>query len=446
MITENLSTLKIYKLTQEQYERKLANGEIDQAALYFTDDDSEDIDMSMYVTVDQLNNKADAEHIHNDIYYTETEIDEKIDAIVGELSGNIDGKADVHDHPYLSSDTAYAASDVVGGSALYSQKMSITRIEADITTIAADLPRSTEAIYFGGSNAMSYGCPAAYCMINIKKSEADRTIMDCYALNTGDHYINGCMNPSNVDVSPWTGWVQQSNENHTHTTNDIDDWQAEISAYETKLDANDKLLAAKSYADTILSTHISDTVDNVKHITATERTNWNAAYDHSNENHYTFLNIAVDGSTAIVSADSKEDTLTFKGDNNITITPDADNDKITISVADSTLDTKGIVQLTNSTSSTSITTAATPNSVKAAYDLANGKSDIGHSHDDLYYTESEIDSKVSALNNYISTTSNSVKEYADNGDETTLGASKAYTNNAVAQKTQVQIITWGADD
>lgn len=34
---------------------------------------------------------------------------------------------------------------------------------------------------------------------------------------------------------------------------------------------------------------------------------------------------------------------------------------------------KGVVQLTNSTSSTSTTTAATPSSVKAAYDLANGK-------------------------------------------------------------------------
>ena len=36
MFTENLSTLKIHKLTQEQYERELAAGNIDPNALYLT--------------------------------------------------------------------------------------------------------------------------------------------------------------------------------------------------------------------------------------------------------------------------------------------------------------------------------------------------------------------------------------------------------------------------
>ena len=36
MITENLSTLKIHKLTQEQYDRELAAGNIDANALYLT--------------------------------------------------------------------------------------------------------------------------------------------------------------------------------------------------------------------------------------------------------------------------------------------------------------------------------------------------------------------------------------------------------------------------
>lgn len=38
MITENLSTLKIHKLTQEQYDRELAAGNIDETALYLTPD------------------------------------------------------------------------------------------------------------------------------------------------------------------------------------------------------------------------------------------------------------------------------------------------------------------------------------------------------------------------------------------------------------------------
>ena len=40
MITENLSTLKIHKLTQAQYERELEAGRIDASALYLTPDEA----------------------------------------------------------------------------------------------------------------------------------------------------------------------------------------------------------------------------------------------------------------------------------------------------------------------------------------------------------------------------------------------------------------------
>ena len=85
-------------------------------------------------------------------------------------------------------------------------------------------------------------------------------------------------------------------------------------------------------------------------------------------NQNAFSNVKV-GSTT-VSADSPTDTLTLVG-SNITITPDATNDKITFTVANGTTSAKSVVKLINSTSSTSTTTAATPNSVKTAYDLAN---------------------------------------------------------------------------
>lgn len=42
MNTENLSALKIHKLTQEQYDRELAAGNIDENALYLTPDEEED--------------------------------------------------------------------------------------------------------------------------------------------------------------------------------------------------------------------------------------------------------------------------------------------------------------------------------------------------------------------------------------------------------------------
>lgn len=52
MTTENLSTLKIHKLTQEQYDRELAAGRIDENALYLTPD--EEIDLSGYATKEEI--------------------------------------------------------------------------------------------------------------------------------------------------------------------------------------------------------------------------------------------------------------------------------------------------------------------------------------------------------------------------------------------------------
>lgn len=60
--TENLSILTIHKLSQEQYDRELFAGRLDETALYLTPE--EDIDLSMYATVEQLNEKADNEHTH----------------------------------------------------------------------------------------------------------------------------------------------------------------------------------------------------------------------------------------------------------------------------------------------------------------------------------------------------------------------------------------------
>lgn len=52
MVTENLSTLKIHKLTQAQYDRELAAGNIDENALYLTPD--EVINLNEYATKAEL--------------------------------------------------------------------------------------------------------------------------------------------------------------------------------------------------------------------------------------------------------------------------------------------------------------------------------------------------------------------------------------------------------
>lgn len=50
MKTENISTLKIHKLTQEQYERELEAGNIDETALYFTQDDFDEGELREFIT------------------------------------------------------------------------------------------------------------------------------------------------------------------------------------------------------------------------------------------------------------------------------------------------------------------------------------------------------------------------------------------------------------
>lgn len=57
MITENLSTLKIHKLTQEQYDRELEAGRIDPNAIYLTPEEA--IDLSGYITTEQLSSAID---------------------------------------------------------------------------------------------------------------------------------------------------------------------------------------------------------------------------------------------------------------------------------------------------------------------------------------------------------------------------------------------------
>lgn len=53
MITENVSTLKIHKLTQEQYDRESESGTLEENAIYLTPQEA--IDLSNYATVESLN-------------------------------------------------------------------------------------------------------------------------------------------------------------------------------------------------------------------------------------------------------------------------------------------------------------------------------------------------------------------------------------------------------
>lgn len=73
MTTENLSTLKIYKLTQDQYDSRLASGNIDKNALYLTP--NEKVDMSLYTTKKEFD---DHKHTVSDINSLQSTLDAKV--------------------------------------------------------------------------------------------------------------------------------------------------------------------------------------------------------------------------------------------------------------------------------------------------------------------------------------------------------------------------------
>ena len=65
MITENLSTLKINRLTQEQYDTALTNGSINANELYLTPDDNE-LDTSAFLRVTDVGSAVDINPINAD--------------------------------------------------------------------------------------------------------------------------------------------------------------------------------------------------------------------------------------------------------------------------------------------------------------------------------------------------------------------------------------------
>lgn len=74
LTTENVSTLKIHKLSQEQYDSALASGNIGDKEIYLVPD--EEVDTSNFVTVEQLNGK-----VNNDDFATyKSEVQASLDS------------------------------------------------------------------------------------------------------------------------------------------------------------------------------------------------------------------------------------------------------------------------------------------------------------------------------------------------------------------------------
>ena len=127
-----------------------------------------------------------------------------------------------------------------------------------------------------------------------------------------------------------------------------------------------------------------------------------------------------------------------------------------ISIQNAAVDQKGAVQLEDSTTSISIVKAATPNSVKNTHDYIttisgvlrtdiDDKSDIGHLHDDRYYTESEVDTISGSLNTAKMDKIVSVDEEIVRFDGTD-GAIQGYISDAPTISDNGKIVAGGGID
>ena len=168
MNTENLSTLKIHKLTQAQYDRELAAGRISPSDLYLTPDDG--VDLSDYTThsdvdnaikaidfpVDSVNGKTgavvlDAHDVGADAngsastalanakVYTDGEISEWVGdrTVAAQISSAIATKADSgHTHKYAGSSSA-------GGAATSADKLN------------TNAGSSTQPVYFSNGKPVA---------------------------------------------------------------------------------------------------------------------------------------------------------------------------------------------------------------------------------------------------------------------------------------------------
>lgn len=155
--TEILSTLKLHRLTQEEYDEKVASGEIDENALYLTP--SEEIDLSNYATTEQLNDKADVNHNHDDVYYTEIEVDELLankaeathnhDSLYDSLGSSEDALASAKEYSDTNLENAKLYSDA-GDSAVLEESKTYTDNEVaqktQVQIIASDVSEALSTL------------------------------------------------------------------------------------------------------------------------------------------------------------------------------------------------------------------------------------------------------------------------------------------------------------
>lgn len=303
-----------------------------------------------------INNKADATHTHSD-YATTVALDT--------LAEEVDGKADIshihtdyaalsHEHDEYAP-ASHAHSEYASASHSHNEYASSSHTHSEYSVVGHDHDEDYAVIDHSHSDYATVTSLNEVSATVANKANASHSHNDVYYTETEiDNLLSGKASSSHVHTGYEAAGAAADAlvSANAYTDSKIDALVGEGAS--TTLDTIGEISAAiVDNQDTInlLNSAIANKAnvsdlnahanDSDIHVSQTDKNNWNAAHAHSQAAHApanaqanqnAFSNVVV-GSTTI-SADTTTDTLNLVSGSNITLTPNATNDSITISATD----------------------------------------------------------------------------------------------------------------
>lgn len=227
---------------------------------------SQKLPMSQKAVTDALASKSDASHTHDDIYYTEAEIDAKLSTVNTSISNITSGSTPVKEAEHATSadsatNATHATSADSATSATSATKATQDGNGKEISSTYETKDDATAKLAEAKSHADSAASTAATAVKNDLLNGAGAAYDTLKEL--GDLIDD---NKDAIEVLEDVA-AGKADATHSHAI-------ADVTGLQTALDAK--------AAQTSLDSHTGNTT---VHITATERTNWNAAKTHADSAH-----------------------------------------------------------------------------------------------------------------------------------------------------------------
>ena len=296
-----------------------------------------------------VSGKASASHSHgiSEVTNLQSSLDSKVPT-----SRTVNGKA-------LSSNITLSASDVgaaasshshssyVNQNAFSNVKVGSTTVAADTTTdtleiaagtgisVAGDATNDKVTITNSGVRSISTGTSNGTISVNTNGTSANVAVKGlgsaAYTASTAYDAAGTAQTKADAALSSAKSYTDTSISNLINGAPTTLDTLGEIA---TAMEENEDVVAALNDAIGSKVDKVSGKGLSTNDYTTTEKNKLAGIASGAEVNQNAFSNVIV-GSTTI-AADGKTDTITLVAGNNITITPDATNDKITITATDTT--------------------------------------------------------------------------------------------------------------